>query len=161
MRVVTSKSIVIVLGVAIFFIWFGVGNFINLILYAIKPTTFEVGSYEIVLAYKHWGYKGSDEFSHKVVGKDGMVTLEVLKNPKAYPKMDEIFLDCYSLITEQVAYKQVSGRFITCEAPMKFIVFFKSFDGEIFMRSELNELLNEKFKKEYDIFLDGVKKKKR
>lgn len=154
----TVKKVLLVGVVALLFIWFGIGNFFNSILHTIKPTKFEVGNYEIQLQYKHWGHVKSDALAHHMVGKNGMHTLEVFKDPKNYPDIKNIFLDCYNLIDEKRDYQEISGRFIVCEAPMKFIVFFKSLDGDMFIRSELNELMTDAIKKEYDVFLNSIKK---
>lgn len=155
---ITPKKVVLFGLFFLLLIWLGVGNIFNSILHAIHPDKLKVGQYEVVLKYKHWGYRGDDEHVYYMVGKDGMLTLELFKDPKNYPNIKNIFSDCYSITKEKKEYQEVSGEFITCEAPMKFLVFFKSFDGDIFIKSKLNELLSVAFKKEYDIFLNGIKK---
>lgn len=155
---ITPKKVVLFGLFFLLLIWLGVGNIFNSILHTINPAKLKAGKYEVILKYKHWGYRGSDEFFYHVVGKDGILTLKLFKDPKNYPNIKNIFSDCYSTTKEKKIYKELIGDFIVCEAPMKLLVFFESYDGDILIKSELNELLSDDFKKEYDIFLNGFKR---
>lgn len=157
LEVFNPKNIFFLLLIVIFIMWLGVGNIFNSLLHFFKPITFQVNGYEVSLKRHHWGYLKEDNRAHYLSGKDSIVSLEVLKNPNDTMIKDE-FLQCYEVGSEKKVFQKVKGNFITCEAPMKFLVYFKSLDEKFLMRSELNEPLTKEYLDEYINFLTGVKK---